>query len=276
MAVRVAAQTNARSACRHCRVTFSPASAAARSKATVPMRAQGKTGPRRPSGCSSQAVIRSSMSPGSASISSLPPGASSCVQRCSSPAGMPPMPMFPSASRTVAHRPWPGSGSNTERCRAGAPAWRTRDTAAREMSTPSAGIPRSVSAMVSRPGPQPTSRTGPRQCLSSSSSAASGRPHHRETCSGSARPSAVRKISGAACPFSASSYKAIASALMPSPRGCLPPSRRPVGGAVVDDDRAEASGHPLKNPGQSRRLVQARQDHVYDHGCDAITNGRPT
>ena len=41
-------------ACCHCPVTCRPASAAASSKAAVPMRAQGKTGPCRPSGCSSQ------------------------------------------------------------------------------------------------------------------------------------------------------------------------------------------------------------------------------
>jgi hypothetical protein len=42
---------------------------------------------------------------------------------------------------------------------------------------------------------------------------------------------------------------------------------RPVGGAVVDDDRPEAGRHPLEHPRQCQRLIQARQDHVNDHGC---------
>ena len=206
-------------------MTRRPASGAARSKAAVPMRAQGNAGPRWPSGCSSHAVSCSSTLPGSASTRSWPPGASSCAQRRSSRAGSPPIPILPSASSTVAQRPCPGSESNTEQCRAGAPARRTRATAAREMSTPSAGIPRSVSATVSRPGPQPTSRTGPRQWPSSSSSAASGGPHQRDIWSGSARPSAVRRTSAPGCPrsassYSASSYRAIAPGIMPvsSPR----------------------------------------------------------
>jgi len=158
------------------------------------------------------------MLPGSASMRSWPSGASSCAQRCSSRAGSPPMPMLPSASRTVAQRPCPGSGSNTERCRAGAPAWRTRATAAGEMSTPSAGIPRSVSATVSRPGPQPTSRTGPRQWPSNSSSAASGGPYHRDIWSGSARPSAAATAAPCAARAAASSYRAIAPGVMLAPR----------------------------------------------------------
>src|SRR5580700_6825028 len=57
-------------------------------------------------------------------MSSRPPGASSWAQPCSSREGMPPMPILPSASSTVAQRPCPSSGSNTDGCRADAPAWR--------------------------------------------------------------------------------------------------------------------------------------------------------
>ncbi len=51
------------------------------------MRAQGKTGPRRLSGCSSHPVSCSSTSPGSASMRIRPPGASSSAQRSRSRVG---------------------------------------------------------------------------------------------------------------------------------------------------------------------------------------------
>jgi hypothetical protein len=91
-------------------MTCRPASAACR-KAAVPMRAQGKTGPRRPSGCSSHAVIRSSTSPGSASIRSRPSGASNWGQRSRS-AGM-----APKDARTGQRYPSPPQAAMTcRRC----------------------------------------------------------------------------------------------------------------------------------------------------------------
>ena len=44
---------------------------------------------------------------------------------------------------------------------------------------------------------------------------------------------------------------------------------------MVDDNRPKAGWHPVENPRQCRNLVQARQDHVNDHGSDVITKPAP-
>ena len=170
------------------------------------------------------------------------------------------MPMLPSASSAVPHRPWPGSGSNTERCSAHAPAWRTRATAVREMSTPSTGIPRSASAMVRRPGPQPMSSTGPRQRRSSSSSARSGGPHQRSTWSGSARPHAVRSSS----PASDSTQRLLVEADRPRLHACsraAPAGARRAGQAENRGELAGPGGEPAP-----RRLT--RHGHGVSRGVD--------
>ena len=104
---------------------------------------------------------RSALVGGSTSTTTVPSAASSSPQRRSSRSGSPPMPMLPSARSTVRHRPWPGSGSKTDFWRTGAPRLRHSATAAGAGSTPSATVPRWARPMTNRPGPQPTSRTGP-------------------------------------------------------------------------------------------------------------------
>ena len=47
--------------------------------------------------------------------------------------------------------------------------------------------------------------------------------------------------------------------------------RRPIGGAVVYDDRTVAGGDPLEHPGQRARLVEAGKDHIDGH---RLTVGR--
>jgi hypothetical protein len=80
----------------------------------------------------------------------------------------------------------------------------------------------------------------PRRRRSISSSAASGGPHQRATCGGSAQPQVVRSSSAAPDACSVSSYRPIA--------------------------------RPLR---RSRRcLVQAREDNVYGHGRDVMSTAR--
>jgi hypothetical protein len=46
-----------------------------------------------------------------------------------------------------------------------------------------------------------------------------------------------------------------------------------VRGAVVDDDRPVAIGHPPEHPGQGFGLVEHREDHV-GHGADGRSRRR--
>ena len=63
--------------------------------------------------------------------------------------GKPPMPTLLLASGAVASGPGRAMARSPNGARRTPPAWRTRMIAVREMSTPSEGIPRSASAMVS-------------------------------------------------------------------------------------------------------------------------------
>ena len=119
----------------------------------------------------------------------------------SSAAGSPPMPMLPSASSTVRQRPAPGPG-RTRRCSsARPPAARVISTAYGVTSMPRAGSPRSASATVSRPGPEPTSSVGPAQRSRSASVAGPPVAANRSTGRGSrsvrrrarSRPSRTRR-----------------------------------------------------------------------------------
>ena len=95
--------------------------------------------------------------------------------RRSSRSGSPPMPMLPSMSSTVGQRPSPGRSRT--RCAAGpaAPGRGSARRRSRRCRRPSAATPRSVSADTNRPGPQPTSSTGPMQRSSTVSSHGVGR-----------------------------------------------------------------------------------------------------
>ena len=150
-------------------------------------------------------VLSSRSSSGSTSTRTSPSGRTSSAQRRSRSAGSPPIPMFPSISSTLPQRPSPGSRSCTGRCSADAPRDVVSETARGDTSTPSAGIPRSASAVTIRPGPHPMSSTGPSHRLSASRSTSSAGAVHRSTSDsdGTVRPSmpvaTTRAVPPSAC-----------------------------------------------------------------------------
>ena len=97
----------------------------------------------------------------------------------------------------------PGTRSNTSRSMTSAPEDRARSTAYGVMSMPSAGMPRSARATVSRPGPEPMSSVGPSQRSRIDLSPGLSRSQP-STGSGLRLPSAC-SISGLAQPASACS-----------------------------------------------------------------------
>jgi hypothetical protein len=96
-------------------------------------------------------------------------GASQCPHRVT------PMPMLPSASRICAQPPSAGNDAKRSAWIAAPPRSRVSSTAARDVSTPSAGNPWCCREAVKHPGPQPKSKVGrceqyPSTCASASRS----------------------------------------------------------------------------------------------------------
>ena len=102
------------------------------------------------------------------------------------------MPMLPSSSSALRHFPPAGSSSKMSPTIARPPPPTASSTATGERSTPSANTPRAASARRWRPGPQPTSSTGPLMPSSSASSVASAEPSQRSSGSGTMVPSISR------------------------------------------------------------------------------------
>ena len=162
----------------------------------------------------------------------------------------------------------PAAPGPTARCPArwrtrpgAAPARRTTGPAERPygvMSMPSAGTPRSASATVSRPGPEPTSRVGPGQRSRMDRSPGM-------TCSQSSIRSGVRRpsacsISGRARPARASSYSS--------------PSTRSPSFRFVRQRTRDRPGSPGSAPG-GRRTQRAHQGAARrGHGGDELNGGR--
>src|SRR5207237_454148 len=89
----------------------------------------------------------------SSSTKTKPPGRRRATTRRRRRTGSPPIPMFPSRSRTAPHLPAHGSRSNTDRSRMAAPRLRPRRTAPGAVSTPRANTPRRARATTwRRPG----------------------------------------------------------------------------------------------------------------------------
>ena len=160
-------------------VVTSPAVAAAASTSSTPSQAQGNQ-PLVPAWPSRRTRSFRRRLPGpSSSATIVPPGASTLPRRSKSCSGSPPMPTFPSKSRAVCHPPSLGRGSKTDRTRASPPRWRVDSTAPGATSMPTASMPRWASRATRRPGPHPTSRTGPTASDSSFSSTAEQSSHQR-------------------------------------------------------------------------------------------------
>lgn len=116
------------------------------------------------------------------STTTRPPSRTISAQRASSATGSPPMPMLPSITSAVSHRPPSGIGSKADPCTAVPPERRAIATASTDTSTPSAGMPRACAATRIRPGPQPMSMTGPSAGQQIRSSAGdSSRGEHRRS-----------------------------------------------------------------------------------------------
>ena len=91
---------------------------------SAPTYAQGNQALVRPPCRSLTCSLRCAVPGGWTSTSACPSGVSSSRTRRSKAIGSPPIPMFPSASRTVIHRPVPGTWPKTSRSRVSAPAAR--------------------------------------------------------------------------------------------------------------------------------------------------------
>ena len=166
----------------HVSVTRRPANAAEPSASRSARWAHGKDGETHSPLTSRSRVLLLQASGPSTSTSTRPAGRSRVATRRSRTIGNPPMPMLPSARRTVSQRPGRGTaGENTEQRCARAPAARASRTASSLTSMPSAATPRRRSAAASRPGPQPTSSVAPAQRSSSPASPARSGPRQSST-----------------------------------------------------------------------------------------------
>ena len=199
------------------------------------------------------------------------------------------MPMLPSSSSALRQVPLPGSSPKMSPTIARPPRPTASCTATGERSTPSANTPRAASACRWRPGPQPTSSTGP---PSPSSSSLVGRVGRAEVAvEGERQDGAVPQphaggsagpAGGAAVPHRTCAARwSLRAPPAPGRTGCGGRRRRPRGRPRSCRRRAAAGCSWTRSPSSSSRarwraqVSRAAHRHAGERARDGRANPTP-